>query len=104
MTTYNIQSRFVKLTDATVLASKYADGTFALIAIDGVEGDQEVLSVNLSAYGYVAPPGAIYVRDYGPHEGLPDALEGEGIATKAEPVKIGHGRGWMMTLNEGVLS
>jgi hypothetical protein len=80
----------------------YGDGSPALQIWDA-EGP-ESLSINLSAYGMVAPEGHIFVKNYSEHEGLPDELQRLGIATKVNEVPIGYGSGWLMKLADGVAS
>lgn len=57
----------------------YSDGSTALIA-DTIDGEQELLSVNLGSYGFRAPEGQVFVKDYSEHSGLPDALRAAGAA------------------------
>ena len=79
MKQYTLDARYLKVT-GMIFKGKYGDGSLAL-QIHGEEGP-EVLSVNLGAYGLVAPEGHIYVRNYSQHEGLVEELERAGIAER----------------------
>ena len=68
---------------------KYGNGTDALLI------DDEVMSINLQAYGLVPPAGFIYVKDYSEHEGLADALVAAGVVEKLTPVQFGFGSGYL---------
>jgi hypothetical protein len=76
---YTINAKFVNTT-GHVRKANYADGSLALL-ITNYEG-RETLSTNLGAYGLVAPEGHVYVKGVSEHEGLPEALELAGIASK----------------------
>lgn len=76
---YTVNSKYVQMT-GEVLKRSYRDGSLALILSEGY--DNETLSVNLIEHGLVAPEGHIYVKAYSEHEGLPEALEVAGIASK----------------------
>lgn len=52
-------------------------------------GQQEVLSVNLIGYGYLAFPGEVFIKDWSEHQGLSAALEQAGIATVKAPITVG---------------
>lgn len=67
----------------------YNAGLQALTITDPATGEEEVLSVNLTDYGYIAFPGEIFVKDWSEHRGLPAALEQAGIATVKAPIKVG---------------
>lgn len=68
---------------------EYDPGLQALVITDPATGEEEVLSVNLTDYGYIAFPGGVFVRDWSEHQGLPAALEQAGIATVVAPVTVG---------------
>lgn len=81
--------------------SQYHDGSAALqaeLVWDDGFPETSTLSVNLSQYGFVTPPGYAVIRDYSEHGGLPDALEAAGVAIKEEEVSIGFGSGWLMKI------
>ena len=88
MATYDIDARFVHMKEAIVTARQYADGSLALTAeAEDEDGypDTETLSVNLTGWGVGAPPAEhIYVPTWSEHEGLPEALEAAGIATRTD--------------------
>lgn len=102
--TFTIQSRFVHLDNVRVELGAYQHGGNALLAVTD-DGSAETLSVNLHAYGMTPPtPTHVYVKDYSEHEGLPDALEAAGVATKVEAVRFGpYGSGYLMLISDGVI-
>jgi hypothetical protein len=66
----------------------YGDGSLAVRAF--VDGEESVLSVNLSQYGLVPNSDDLfYVKNYAENEGLPAILVRAGIATAVSEVKIG---------------
>ena len=107
-TTYTIESTYVHMTDAVVTRGKYHGGGLAVVAEAEVDGfnERETLSVNLEAYGLTPAEDTFYVKDYGPHEGLADALVKAGIATKLEPQARTFGphdtTAWLMLLSEEI--
>ena len=107
-TTYEIESKFVHLTDATVTRGKYHGGGLAVVAEAEVDGfmERETLSVNLSAYGLEPEENQFYVKDYAQHEGLASALVVAGIATfvSLTPVTFGphDTQAWLMQISEEI--
>lgn len=94
MDTVTINSKYVHITDGTVNVSVYeTDMAWLAIFVESLdeEGypDTEVLSVNLAAYCPAPPEGHFYVKDYGPHEGLAEALKVAGFATPVEVMYYG---------------
>lgn len=88
MATYDIDARFLHMKDAIVTPRQYADGSLALTAEanddDGFP-EHETLSVNLTGWGVPEPPAEhIYVPTWSEHEGLVEALEAAGIATRTD--------------------
>lgn len=68
---------------------EYDPGQQALTITDPTTGEEEVLSVNPTEYGYIAFPGEVFVKDWSEHQGLPAALEQAGIATVKAPITVG---------------
>lgn len=68
---------------------EYDPGLQALTITDPATDEEEVLSVNLTDYGYIAFPGEVFVKDWSEHQGLPAALEQAGIATVKAPITVG---------------
>lgn len=68
---------------------EYDAGQQALTITDRATGEEEVLSVNLTDYDYIAFPGEVFVKDWSEHQGLPAALEQAGIATVKAPITVG---------------
>lgn len=96
---YTINAVFVKGT-GIVEKTTYQDGSPALVFHSGY--DRDALSVNLIAYGLIAPEGHVYVKGYGEHEGLPQALVDAGIAEFAvvphNRVEFGGHDAWAMLM------
>lgn len=63
---------------------EYEPGLQALTITDPATGEEEVLSVNLTEYGYIAFPGEVFVKDWSEHSGLAAAIQAAGIATVVE--------------------
>lgn len=51
--------------------------------------ESEVLTVDLTQYGYVAFPGEVFVKDWSEHSGLAGAIQAAGIATVVEQITVG---------------
>lgn len=51
--------------------------------------ESEVLTVDLTQYGYVAFPGEVFVKDWSEHQGLAAALEQAGIGTISTAIIVG---------------
>lgn len=87
----NINTKYVHITDGTLVRQMYDDGSLALQVEYEYDGypERETLSVNLSFYGMVPPEGHIYVKDYAESEGLPAALVAAGIASEVSDERIG---------------
>ena len=67
----------------------YNPARASLIVADHETGEAEVLSVDLTVYGYVAAPGEVFVKGWSEHSGLAAALEVEGVARIVETVLVG---------------
>jgi hypothetical protein len=89
--TFNIMARYVRLNEAVVSFTRYRDGSPAMLATgyseDGPE--QEVVSVNLTAYGLIPDEGNVFVPDYSENEGLPAALVAAGVGTIVREFEFG---------------
>ena len=68
---------------------EYDSGLQALTVTDPTTGEEEVLSVSLAQYGYLASPGEVLVKDWSEHRGLPAALEQAGIGTISTAIIVG---------------
>lgn len=80
----------IKLPHLTLIGKvEYNPGLQALTITDLTTGEEEVLSVNLTDYGYIAFLGEVFVKDWSEHQGMPAALEQAGIATVVAPVTVG---------------
>lgn len=53
------------------------------------EEGSDVLSLDMSYYGYVTGPGEVWIKDWTEHEGLADALVMAGVVMTVESVRIG---------------
>lgn len=104
--TYTVRAKYGTIT-GEVVPSTYAGSRWAL-ALDEGSGRPEVLSVNLVAYGFEQPPGFVHVGTYGKDEGMPEALEAAGLATKVgdAPVMFGgfDASAWLMKLSDEVVA
>ena len=67
----------------------YNPARASLIVADHETGEAEVLSVDLTVYGYVAAPGEVFVKGWSEHSGLATALEMAGVARIVETVIVG---------------
>lgn len=54
-----------------------------------LDGETEVLSIDLVLDGYVARPGEVFVKDWSEHVGLTDALTLAGIVAPSEHLEVG---------------
>jgi hypothetical protein len=93
---YTVKMKYSTLT-GPVRMHRYADGTPCLLMAAG-DSRPEVLSINLTAYNLTPPEGHVYVKNYGEHEGLPDALVEAGVAEKVYEVGFGpyDATAWLM--------
>lgn len=57
--------------------------------IDTESWETEVLSLDMTAYGYVTAPGETWIKDWSEHGGLADALVMAGVVMTCESVRIG---------------
>lgn len=87
MKSYTLNARFLK-GSGVLERTSYPDGSPALVFYHGGY-EHEALSVNLGAYGLVAPQGCIYVRDGSEHEGLPEAMVEAGLGERVGRVAYG---------------
>ncbi len=67
----------------------YNPARASLIVADHETGEAEVLSVDLTVYGYVALPGEVFVKDWSEHSGLAATLEAAGIAREVQTLRVG---------------
>lgn len=85
---HTITTPVLTLTDVSLRRGRYDDGSTALVAIVAT-GDVEVLSINLAAYGHLAPEDHVFVKDYSEHQGLPDALAQADLAERVDRMVCG---------------
>lgn len=67
----------------------YNPARASLIVADHETGEAEVLTVDLTVYGYSAAPGEVFVKGWSEHSGLATALEAAGVARIVETVTVG---------------
>ncbi len=67
----------------------YNPARASLIVADQETGEAEVLTVDLTVYGYVAGPGEVFVKGWSEHSDLATALEMAGVARIVETVIVG---------------
>lgn len=106
-----IDAKFVHVKDGTLRLRQYADGSLA-VQVEYIEHDDgftypasETLSVNMSAYLPNPEPHHFYVKAYGEHEGLPEALVTAGLAEViGDPIYFGpfNTSVYLMRLTESV--
>ncbi|WAL40992.1 hypothetical protein BRM1_03770 [Brevibacterium sp. BRM-1] len=61
----------------------------ALAQVDAETGEDEVLSVDLSGYGYVPGPHEVFVKDWSEHRGFAAALQVAGVIEIVGEVLVG---------------
>lgn len=73
----------------TIRITRYRDGQ---PRIEFYGQGATILSINLSAYGLIAPEGHFFTKDYSEGEGMAEAIENAGIAKRIAQVTFGpHG-------------
>lgn len=77
---------FNGITLTGAIAYQPATGLLSLIHEDGQEED---LSVSLTAHGYIPSIGEAIIPNYSEHTGLPQALTAAGIAEPIETITFG---------------
>ena len=77
---------------------EHLEGQRALVLHPDDEPCSEVLSVNLQAYGLIAPTGCVYIKDWSEGEGVADSLEASGLVKKLSDVYVGpfNSRAWLV--------
>lgn len=87
--TFHVSAKHLDLTAATVHAARYGDDTLAVVLAGDEE--EEVVSINLGAYGHSARLDAeqFFVKNGAEHAGLADALQRAGIAVIEDAVTFG---------------
>lgn len=83
-----LNAKYVRGT-GDITKAAYENGSMALCFDAGGGDGFDTLSVNLVAYGLVAPDGHVYVRNYSEGEGLADALAEAGVAWPVSIVTFG---------------
>lgn len=83
-----IHAKYVN-SEGDVAKMQYGDGSLALTFTSPDGEPLLTLSVNLGAYGMVAPEGHVYVKDYAESEGLAAGMEAAGIAAPVGSVTFG---------------
>jgi len=67
----------------------YDTSSALLMHLEEATGDEEVLSTDLDAYGFVCGPGEAYIKDWSEHSGFTDALVAAGLVEILEVVTVG---------------
>lgn len=77
---------------------EHLDEQRALVLHPYDEPVPEVVSVNLQAYGLLAPKGHVYIKDWSEGEGVADSLEAAGAVQKISQVRVGpfDSRAWLV--------
>jgi len=91
-----IDAKHVHVKDGTLRLRQYADGSLA-VQVEFIEREEgfsyptsETLSVNMSAYLPTPMPHHFYVKGYGEHEGLAEAIVAAGLAEViGDPIDFG---------------
>lgn len=68
---------------------EYDPAQASLAQVDAETGEDEVLSVDLSEYGYVPGPGEVFVKDWSEHQGFAAALQAAGVVEIVGEVLVG---------------
>lgn len=87
-----LDARHVHMENAQVRLGNYSDGSLALLATaedeDGYP-DENVFSLNLSAYDMHPPEGHVYIRSDAEYQGVTDALIELGLAVSKKAFTFG---------------
>ena len=67
----------------------YKTGSAHLAQVDAETGEDEVLSIDLSEYGYVPGPDEVFVKDWSEHHGFAAALQAAGVVEIVGEVLVG---------------
>jgi hypothetical protein len=68
---------------------EYDPAQASLAQIHAETGEDEVLSVDLSGYGYVPGPDEVFVKDWSGHNGFAAALQAVGVIEIVGEVLVG---------------
>ena len=83
------QEAEIKLPHLTLTGKvEYDSGQQALTIADPATGEEEVLSVNPTDYGYIAFPGEVFAKDRSEHRVLPVALEQRPASVQFPPPSL----------------
>lgn len=61
----------------------------ALAHVDSGTGEEEVISTDLTAHGYVPGPGEVFVKDWSEHHGFAAALQAAGLVEVLGTARVG---------------
>lgn len=91
--TFHFKSKYLN-DHGVVIKTSYTDGSTA-IQLEGVFGEPLItVTVNLSEYKMYPAEGNIFIRSYGPHEGMYEMLKSLGmVGDVVRTIGIGHGTG-----------
>lgn len=77
------------LPEATLAGTVRYDRRRRLLELVDDYGESEVLSLDMSYYGYVTAPGEAWIKDWSEHAGLADALVMADVVMSVESVRVG---------------
>jgi hypothetical protein len=75
--------------EGTIGFGNYADGQLAMLFAPDTGEPAWALSMNLIAYGLVAPENHVYVGGYSEHVGIASCLQDQGVAQLEEEIIFG---------------
>lgn len=92
------------LPEVTLTGEVRYDPRRDLLEIHYDDGETEVLSLDLTDYGLVAPPGTVWIKDWTEHVGLADALVMAGVVAPVGSLGVGpfFSRAYLVRVLEGV--
>lgn len=93
-----INAKFLKAT-GYLREIAYADGSPGLQFLGNTV--PETISINLGDYGLTPPEGHVYIKEYGEHEGVLEALIDQGIADPVGRVQFGpfNASAWLVRID-----
>lgn len=79
-----------------VFVTRYFDGNLGLAISE--EYGTEVISTNISGYGFYPGKNCVFVKDYSEHKGIVKSLVASGIGEIVRAIPIGYGNGFEFRL------
>lgn len=83
----NITVRYPQFTMTGLI--EYDTAQASLAQVDADTGEDVVLSIDLSEYGYVPAPGEVFLKDWSENHGFAAALQAAGVIEIVGEVRVG---------------